>query len=106
MVHWKIDECAVYFDRLHLRGWCFHSTPPIVRVEAIFPSPTGTVALASFGQPSADVGAAVDPHATHCRFDEWLSLPAEALGRDFSLRFTLGDGTTRLGQSVLGNAMH
>lgn len=103
---WKVDECAAYFDRLRLRGWCWHHGARIVHVAAVFPSPTPAVPLASFGLPSADVAAAVDPAATHCRFEEWVSAPPAALGRDFALHFTLADGTTLVGESVITNATH
>src|SRR4051812_25125124 len=93
-LNWKVDECAAYFDRLHLRGWCFNSAAKIVRVEALFPSPGTAVPLVSFGQASPDVAAAVHPGASHCRFDEWVAAPAEALGRDLTLRFTLANNET------------
>jgi SAM-dependent methyltransferase len=103
-LHWKVDECSAYFDRLRIRGWCFHTTSPIVGVEAIFPEPPTVVILASFGQESPDVAVSVDPRATHCRFDELLALPAEAIGRDFNLRFTFADKTIVKSDSVLENA--
>jgi len=63
-------------------------------VEVVFQAGAISVVLTSFGQPSADVAAIVDPRATRCRFDEWLSVPADALENDFKLRFTLADRTT------------
>lgn len=101
---WKVDECSTYFGRLHLRGWCFNDSPQIQGIVAAFPEPATTVALRSYGQPSPDVAGGVHPAATHCRFDEWLDVPAEALGRDFALRFTLADGTVVDGGSVVANA--
>ena len=101
---WKIDECSVYFDRLRLRGWCFNASSPIVKVEAVFPEPATMVPLSSFGQPSSDVAASVHAGATRCRFDEWLRVPGEALGRDFRLRFTLADRSTVESESAIANA--
>ena len=98
--HWKIDECAVYFDRLLLRGWCHDPEKRVVKIEAVFPDSAPALALSRFAQPSPDVAAAVDPSAHHSRFDEWLTPPAEILGRDFSLRFTFDDGSSILGESV------
>jgi SAM-dependent methyltransferase len=103
-LNWKVDECSVYFDRLHIRGWCFHSIAPIIQVEALFPEPKSVVPLTSFGLESADVAVAVDSLATHCRFDEWLFLPSESLGRDFKLRFTLQDNILIESGSVIENA--
>ena len=109
---WKIDECCAYHDRLLLRGWCAHSAPgaPIVGVAAVFPASTAgqaptVVPVGSFGRPSPDVAAAVDPAATHARFDELLPAPPDALGHDFTLRFTLADGTVLTSSSALGNAI-
>ncbi|MBI4626994.1 MAG: hypothetical protein HY736_27700 [Verrucomicrobia bacterium] len=116
-LHWKIDECAAYHDRLRLGGWCFNATPRITGVEAVFPvtsassSPSAAsadpaiVPLASYGLPSPDVAADLDPAATHTRFDEFVAAPPEALGRDFTLRFTLADGSVIDGDSALGNAL-
>jgi hypothetical protein len=103
-IRWKIDECSSHFGRLHLRGWCFHATLPITEVEAVFPAPAFIAPLVSFGQLSPDVAASIDPGATRCRFDEWLPVPAGALGRDFSLRFTFADLTTADSGSVLADA--
>ncbi|MSU22412.1 MAG: methyltransferase domain-containing protein [Opitutus sp.] len=102
--YWKIDECSAYFDRMRVRGWCFQASPRIVKVEAVFPEPATVVPLVSFGLSSADVAAAIDPAATHCRFDEWLTLPAEAIGREFSLRFTLEDHAVLVGEGALRNS--
>src|SRR4051812_9713073 len=93
-LHWKIDECSVYFDRLHLRGWCHHSPSAIVGVEAWFGTPPHVVRLTSYGLPSPDVAAAIDPGAQACRLDEWVVVPEEYLGRDFILRLSLADGST------------
>lgn len=103
-LQWKVDECAVYFDRLHLRGWCWHPAQPIVGLEVIFPAANATVAIEGLTHPSPDVAAAVHPAAHHCRFDAWLPAPREALGRDFSLRFTLADGAMLLRESAFANA--
>ena len=101
---WKVDECAAYFGGLRLRGWCFLPGATITKIEAVFPAPATVVALDSYGIPSPDVAAAFDPAATHCRFEEWIRVPEEAIGRDFALRFTLANGAVVIGESVLTNA--
>ena len=104
-LHWKIDECAVYFDRLHLRGWCHHSPQPITRVEILFAEATLALPLASFPRtPSPDVALGLGPTAALARFDEWITAPEEVLGRPFSLRFHLDDGSTLVGDDALTNA--
>ncbi|MEY2880347.1 MAG: hypothetical protein RLZZ15_2727 [Verrucomicrobiota bacterium] len=103
-LHWKIDECSLYFGRLHLRGWCHHVDAAIVRVEILLAENTHAVALASFGQPSADVAAGLGPTAARARFDEWVEAPEEMLGRPFALRFWFADGSSALGEDALTNA--
>jgi hypothetical protein len=105
-LHWKIDECAVYFDRLHLRGWCHHAPAPIVRAEVLFADQSLACPLITFGQPSPDVAAALGPTAAGARFDEWVTAPAEVLGQPFALRFWLENGTSALGEDTLTNAVH
>jgi hypothetical protein len=104
-LNWKVDECAAYHDRLHLCGWAFQPSPRIAKIEAVFPSPATVVPLTNVHLPSPDVAAAVDPAATHARFDEWLLAPPDALGYDFTLRFTFEDGTTHDTESALRNAI-
>ncbi len=101
---WKIDESAVYFERLHLRGWAWHAAQPITRVEISFPDFGVTLPVASFGQPSADVAAGLGATASHARFDEWIVGPAEVLGHPFVMRFTLADGSVVIGEDALTNA--
>lgn len=101
---WKIDECAAYFDRMKIRGWCFVPEAAIGTVEILFPSSTGSFRLASFGQPSPDVAEAVSREAHHVRFDEWIPLPDAQRGRDFTLRVKLVDGTVIESESVHSNA--
>jgi hypothetical protein len=101
---WKVDECSAYFDRLHLRGWCFQSSPAVVALSAEWRGLNLSVPLPGCTLPSPDVAATVDPAATHCRFEAWLEVPAEALGRDFILRCTFADGSTAETASVIGNA--
>lgn len=103
-LQWKIDECAAYFDRLKLRGWCWHTDQPIAQLEVTFAATGTIVPVRSFGQPSPDVAAALDARASHCRFDEWIAAPEEALGRDFTLRITLEDGAVIETASALDNA--
>ncbi len=101
-LNWKIDECAVYFDRLHLRGWCHHDGSPIVRVEAVLDD-KATVPLVSFGTASPDVAQGLGPTAAHARFDEWITADAALLGQPFALRMWLADGTAVLGEDALTN---
>ncbi len=90
---WKIDLCSAYFDRMWLRGWCFVRGAEIIAIDALFPAGSGPVRLVSFGLPSPDVAAAIDPSASHARFEEWVALPAGQSGRDFTLRLHLADGS-------------
>lgn len=101
---WKIDECAVYFDRMHLRGWCHYAPQDIVRVDVLFNGEALVVPLTSFGQPSPDVAAGLGPTAARVRFDEWITAPTEALGRSFDLRCWLADGSSLPGADALTNA--
>lgn len=103
--HWKIEECAVYFNRLHLRGWCHHPTQPIVRVEALI-NDTLPYPLISYGLPSPDIADTFGPAAARVRFDEWLFAPPQLLGRNFSLRLWLADGSVFVGPDALTNAAH
>lgn len=102
---WKIDECAEYYGGIVLRGWCHHAPQRIVAVSAVFPGGPTVVPVSSFGRPSPDVATLHGEAAAHCRFDEWLAVPAESVGRDFYLRFFLDDHTTIQGDSALANAM-
>lgn len=102
-LQWHIDECAPYFDRMQIAGWCFVPDARIARVDALFPAANTEVPLRSFGLPSPDVAAAVNPAATHVRFAEWISLPDAQRGRDFTLRLTLTDGRTLESPSVHSN---
>lgn len=99
---WKIEECAVYFNRLHVRGWCHHRAQPIVCVEALLndnlPYP-----LASFGLPSPDIAATLGPHAAQARFDDWLTAPPALLGENFSLRLWFADGSSLICEDALTN---
>ena len=102
---WKIEECAVYFDRLHLRGWCHHPTQAIAYLEVLLNN-TLPYPLVSLGVASPDVEADLGPRAAHARFDEWLVAPPALLGKNFSLRIWLADGTSQLGEDALTNAAH
>lgn len=101
---WKIDECAEYFDKVRLRGWCFHADPCIVSVVAVFSNSSEIVPVISFGQSSPDVAQFHGAQAANCRFDEFLTVSADGLGRDFYLRFFLSDGTSKRGDSAIANA--
>lgn len=101
---WKIDECAEYYGGIVLRGWCHHAPQRIIAVSAVFPGEPTVVPVGSFGRPSPDVAALLGESAANCRFDEWLPVPAEAIGRDFYLRFFFDDETTLLSGSALVNA--
>lgn len=102
-VRWKIEECAVYHDRLHLRGWCHHPTRRITCLEALLndrlPYP-----LASFGLESPDVADTLGATAASVRFDDWLFAPPAILGRNFSLRLWLDDGSSVVVSDALTNA--
>lgn len=102
---WKIDECAEYYGGLILRGWGHHAPEPIVAVSAVFPGDEPVVVpLSSFGQPSPDVAGTHGASAARCRFDEWVPVPAGAIGRDFYLRFFLRDHSSVRSSSALANA--
>ncbi len=105
VVHWKIEECAVYFNRLHLRGWCHCPAQAIVRLEALvhdsLPYP-----LTTYGQPSPDIADTFGPPAASVRFDEWLLAPPALLGLNFSLRAWLADGSAIALEDALTNAAH
>lgn len=105
-VLWKIDECAVYFERLRLRGWCYDATSPIARVEIRFDESGDVIPLTSFGTPSPDVAAAVSPDATHVRFDEWVLASPEILGGPFTLLMWREDGRCVEGTDALTNAAY
>jgi hypothetical protein len=105
-LHWKIDECAAYFDRLRLCGWCHNSSSPIVRVDVVFSDGETVRPVTSFGQPSPDVAAAVDAAAVHARFAEWLTVSPDLVGRPFVLKFWLADGSFLLGEDTFTNAAH
>lgn len=93
-LHWNVDSYSIHFDRIHLRGWAHHLPVPIASVVAVFPEPIGTIALDSFGRVSSpDLVGLLGERAAACRFDEWVSVPREAVDSDFSLTFKLADGT-------------
>lgn len=89
---------------MHLSGWCFDTRSPILKVDAVFPEPLTVVPLTSYGLPSPDVAAAVNPDARHNRFDECFIIPPHTVGHLFRLQFTLSDGTIVLGGSDIGDA--
>src|SRR3954447_15469327 len=86
--HWKVEECAVYFDRMHIRGWCHHPERKIVRAEVLL-NDTIPLRLTTFGLDSPDVAETFGPAAARTRFDEWLFAPPALLGKNFSLRMWL-----------------
>jgi hypothetical protein len=57
--------------------------------------------LKSFGLPSPDVAAVINPAAAHCRFDEWIALPPSG---DFKLRAQFANGSTWESSSAYDNA--
>lgn len=101
---WKLDECSDYGDRMRVSGWCFASGPGIARVDVCFHPVDAPIPLLSFGLPSPDVATAVDPRAERARFADWISINETQRGRDFRLRFILGDGTTHESESAHENA--
>lgn len=105
-LNWKIDECAAYFDRVRIRGWCHHFPSPIVAVELVFVDSGVVQPLLSFGIEGPDVAAGLGQTAKTARFDEWVMVTTENLGQPFSLRFLLADGRALIGQDALTNAAH
>jgi hypothetical protein len=106
-LHWKIDECAVYFDRMRLGGWCHHSPSPIIRIELLLGNATVVRTLESYGRnASPDVAAFLGPTASRARFEEWVVADADLLGRVFALKFWLADGTFLMGEETITNAAH
>lgn len=103
-VRWKIDECAVYFDRMHLRGWCHHPVHPIREVDVFYPGAVVAIPIENPHRPSPDVALHLGPKANLSRFDEWIVSADSVLGHDFVLRFTLADGSTQIGEDALTNA--
>jgi hypothetical protein len=101
---WKIEECAAYFDRLRLRGWCHVAGGKIERVELVVIGTDVVRPIRTFGLPSPDVDQAYGPGAAHVRFEEWIPLPGEFLGKPFSLRCWLTDGRCVIGRDGLTNA--
>lgn len=103
---WRIDACSVYFDRMLVRGWAFHGRDPICAATLVFEGSGHEVPLISFGLASADVAAAFPEraHTASCRFDEWITAPAENLGAPFHLRFRLASGAEVIGPDALTNA--
>jgi SAM-dependent methyltransferase len=104
-VQWKIEECAVYFDRLHIRGWCHHPTQRIAHIEVLLNNNV-PVPLPSFGLESPDVAVTLGADAAHARFDYWLYSPAALLGKNFSLRLWFADETHIVLPDALTNAAH
>lgn len=100
---WKIDECAVYHDRLHVCGWCHVPGGVITRLEIVFDDhvsfPAGT-----FGLSSPDVDRVYGPGAGNVRFDEWITIPHGFAGKPFYVRCSLADGRTFYGRDALTNA--
>lgn len=90
----RVDECSNYTDRMRLRGWCFVRGSRIVSLRVVFSACSRRFPLRSFGLASPDVAAAVSPEAGNVRFDEWIDLPDEQRGHDFTLEFQLADGRT------------
>ncbi len=106
LTYWKIDECAAYFDRLHIRGWCHVPAQIIDRVEIFYEAAQLVCPLSSFGQPSPDVDNFCGPGAANVRFDEWVSVPADILGNPFILRCWLKNGQCFVGRDTLTNAAY
>lgn len=102
-MHWKIDECALYFDRLRLRGWAFHASKAIVGIDVIYDQSQDVIPLGSFGVRSVDLVSHFGARAARSRFDEWIS-GSKSLGLPFSLRFRFSDGSEDMGTDALTNA--
>lgn len=102
-LRWKIDECAGYFDRLHVCGWCFCASASVRRVGLQFANAIEAIPLPSFGVASPDVATVFGPGASHARFDDWLVVPSELVGMPFNLQVDLDDGTRLVGEDALTN---
>lgn len=99
-LHWNVDAYSIHFDRMRIRGWVHHSPVPVVAVDAVFTAPELVVRLQSFPRESPDLVSVLGSGAARSRFDEWLEIPDDALGRDFALHFTLADGAVQRTGSV------
>ncbi len=106
MLRWKIDEAAVYFDRVHLRGWCHVDGRRILEVHVAFDGAGEKFRLQSFGSPSDDVAASLGMPAHNVRFDEWLVVPVQYLGRNFHLILSLEGGLEMEATDGLTNGAH
>ena len=102
-VLWKIEECAVYFDRLHIRGWCYHQLQGVAFVEILI-NDNLPIPLSSYGLESPDVAVTLGDTASRCRFDDWLVAPAALLGKNFSQRLWLADESSVVVGDALTNA--
>jgi SAM-dependent methyltransferase len=105
-VIWRIDACSVYFDRMLVRGWAFHSGLVITKLRLVFDHSGREVPLQSYGLASPDVAAVFRgrSHAEAGRFDEWIEGSVDDLGTSFHLVFTLADGSEVIGPDGLTNA--
>lgn len=101
---WKIDECSPYFERMRIRGWCFHPAEAIAKVEIVFPSSSNSTQVLNYGLPSPDVASCIHAAALNARFDKWIVLPEQYRGQDFHLRFTFNSGVIYETGSALENA--
>lgn len=101
---WKVDECALYFERLKVRGWCYHPTKTIRKVELRVDQTGECFCLDSFGVISSpDVSAVFGNRAEKVRFDQWIE-GSPAFGTPFSLLFEFSDGSKEVGTDGLTNA--
>jgi hypothetical protein len=102
-IHWKIDECALYFERMKVRGWGYHPTKTVVALELVLDKSGQRIPLRSFGAVSPDIAAVFGPRAENVRFDEWIQGSAW-LGTPFSIVFRFADGGEEVGSDGLTNA--
>jgi len=103
-LQWKIDECALYFERMKVRGWCYHLAKTIVKVELRLDQTGEHFNLDSFGVTSSpDIAAVFGVRAENVRFDQWI-VGSESFGTPFSLVFEFSDGSKEVGTDGLTNA--
>lgn len=103
-VRWKIDECALYFERLKIRGWCYHAEKTIARVQLRVDQTGEFFTLDSFGvMSSPDIAGIFGARAERVRFDQWIE-GSPAFGTPFSLVFEFSDGSKEVGTDGLTNA--
>jgi hypothetical protein len=92
-----IDGFSVFRDAVSLRGWCISHAAPVAALEIRppgYPDQASGRRFSPYWLPSPDVAAAVDAHATDCRFDITVSMgPHAPTPCGGSLAVILADGS-------------